>query len=413
MGIISRMINAFSSRSPTEYNIREAYSSRRPDRRPLSFTNAKTLMAPVINRIAVDCAQITLEHVKLDDNLRYEDTIRDSITNLFNYQANIDQSGNAFLLDIYQSLLDEGNIALAPIDYDDEPVNGAYIIESARVGKICEWGPTSVFVDAYNQITGLHERIKCKKEITPIIENPFAPIMNDYNSTLQRLNRKLSLLDQIDEQSGSNKLDIIIQLPYVITRGRQKDEAAKRKAQIEDQLVNSKYGIAYIDGSEHITQLNRPVENNIFTQIQYLSEEFLSQIGFSMSILNGTADEQTMTNYNNNILLPIVTAVVSEIRRKWITKEAVFEDKQDLMFMRDPFKLITPTQMASIADTYTRNEILSSNEIRVISGRKPSKDPKADELRNKNLNQSNDQTTDQKKDEPITERNDNQNGNEI
>lgn len=410
MGIISKIKNAFSSRSPTEYGYGEVYSSRKPDRKSLSFTNSRTLMAPVINRIAVDCAQITLEHVKLDKDKRYEDTINDSLTNLFNYQANIDQSGNAFLIDIYQSLLDEGNISIVPIDYDDEPINGVLEIESARVGKIVEWGPNTIISDIYNDRVGLHERLMSKKSETVILENPFYAIMNDYNSTLQRLNRKLSLLDQIDEQTGSNKLDIIIQLPYTLKRERQKQEAAKRKKEIESQLYDSAYGIAYIDGSEHITQLNRPVENNIFNQVQFLSEEFLSQIGFSMSILNGTADEQTMTNYNNNILLPIVTSVVSEIRRKWLTREAIFENNQDVIFMRDPFKLVIPSQMASIADTYTRNEILTSNEVRIISGRKPSKDPKADELRNKNLNKSNEDIV--SSNEKI-ERNENQNGNEI
>lgn len=410
MGIISKIKNAFSSRSPTEYGYSEVYSSRKPDRKSLSFTNSRTLMAPVINRIAVDCAQITLEHVKLDKDKRYEDTINDSLTNLFNYQANIDQSGNAFLIDIYQSLLDEGNISVVPIDYDDEPINGVLEIESARVGKIVEWGPNTIISDIYNDRVGLHERLKSKKSETVILENPFYAIMNDYNSTLQRLNRKLSLLDQIDEQTGSNKLDIIIQLPYTLKRERQKQEAAKRKKEIESQLYDSAYGIAYIDGSEHITQLNRPVENNIFNQVQFLSEEFLSQIGFSMSILNGTADEQTMTNYNNNILLPIVTSVVSELRRKWLTREAIFENNQDVIFMRDPFKLVIPSQMASIADTYTRNEILTSNEVRIISGRKPSKDPKADELRNKNLNKTNEDAVPSNE---KTERNENQNGNEI
>lgn len=410
MGIISKIKNAFSSRSPTEYGYSEVYSSRKPDRKSLSFTNSRTLMAPVINRIAVDCAQITLEHVKLDKDKRYEDTIIDSLTNLFNYQANIDQSGNAFLIDIYQSLLDEGNISIVPIDYNDEPINGVLEIESARVGKIVEWGPNTIISDIYNDRVGLHERLTSKKSETVILENPFYAIMNDYNSTLQRLNRKLSLLDQIDEQTGSNKLDIIIQLPYTLKRERQKQEAAKRKKEIESQLYDSAYGIAYIDGSEHITQLNRPVENNIFNQVQFLSEEFLSQIGFSMSILNGTADEQTMTNYNNNILLPIVTSVVSEIRRKWLTPEAIFENNQDVIFMRDPFKLVIPSQMASIADTYTRNEILTSNEVRIISGRKPSKDPKADELRNKNLNKTNEDAVPSNE---KTERNENQNGNEI
>lgn len=397
MGLKSRLKsswNVFLNRSPTEnYTTSTSYGSYfRPDRNRLNLNHGRTMMAPIINKIAVDASQIEILHAKLDKNDRYEETIKDELNDLFNLQANIDQCGRAFKQDIFQSTCDEGVIALVPTDLDtDLRENKSYTIYTARVAKIVKWEPQHVTCLCYNELTGEKEEVRIQKSLVPIIENPFYSIMNEPNSTLQRLVRKLNLIDAIDERTGSGKLDLIIQLPYTIKTSTKQQQADQRKKAIEDQLVNSTYGIAYIDGAEHITQLNRPAENNLMAQVQYLEDQFFSQVGINRDILNGTADEQTNINYFNSVIEPLLAVVVQECTRKWLTN-TIRSEGHVVTYLRDPFKLIPAEKMADIADKYTRNEILSSNEVRAKIGYKPVATAEAEELRNKNLNKSSDQT---------------------
>lgn len=381
--------NAFFNRDAPNYNRDVGVSySYRPDRIRPNRCNERTIVTSIYNRIATDVADVAIKHVRLDNSGRYLSTINSGLNNCLSLEANIDQTGRAFIQDAVFSMLDEGCVALVPIDTTFDPnVTNSYDILSIRTGKILEWSSNNIKVKVYNERTGQKEEIVVPKRTVAIIENPLYSVFNEPNSTMQRLIRKLNLLDAIDEQSGSGKLDLIIQLPYIIKTDARRQQAEKRRKDIEDQLSGSKYGIAYTDGTERITQLNRPVENNLMKQIEYLTSMLYSQSGMNQSILDGTADEKTMLNYNNNIIVPILSVLVDEMKRKFLTKTARSQ-YQSIMFFKDPFKIVPITQLASMADTFTRNEIMSSNEFRQIIGLKPSDDPKADELRNKNLNQS-------------------------
>lgn len=378
--------NAFRNRDPTfTYNVEVGPGdSRRPDRPRLTRGNERSIVNAIFNRIAIDCAQIDIKHVIVDNEDRYLETVDSGLNNCLNVEANLDQSGRAFRQDAVMSMLDEGVIALAPIDTDYDPDNGSYEIHTMRTGKITQWHPAHVRVNAYDERDGKHHDILLSKRTTAIIENPLYSVMNEPNSTLQRLIRKLNLLDAVDEQSSSGKLDLIIQLPYVVKTPTRKEQAEKRRKELEEQLAGSKYGIAYTDGTERITQLNRPIENNLMKQVEYLTNMLYSQLGITQSVMDGTADEQTMLNYYNRTIEPIVSAIVDEMKRKFLTKTARTR-KHSIQFFRDPFKLVPVGQMAEIADKMTRNEIMTSNEIRQEIGLKPSKDPEADKLRNKNL----------------------------
>ena len=357
----------------------------RPDRRRLSYGHERSIITSVFNRIAIDVATIDIKHVRLDENDRFVSVIESGLNNCLSTEANIDQTGRAFIQDVVMSMLDEGCVALIPVDTDDAPdSSGSIKILTMRTGQIIEWYPDRVKVRAYNDQRGRKDDIVLSKSMVGIVENPFYSVMNEPNSTLQRLIRKLNLLDAIDEQSSSGKLDLIIQLPYVVKTDFKRDQAEKRRKEIEDQLVGSKYGIAYTDGTEKITQLNRPVDNNLMSQIEYLTSMLYSQLGITQSILDGTANDETMLNYYNRTIEPILSAIVEEMTRKFLTKTARTQ-KQSIAFFRDSFKLVPTSSMAEIADKFTRNEILTSNEIRQILGIKPSDDPSADELRNKNL----------------------------
>ena len=363
-------------------------SSYRPDRVRLTRGNERSIINAVYNRISIDAAKIELKHVKVDEEERYVETIDSSLNNCLTIEANIDQTGRAFRQDIYLSLLDEGSIAIVPVDTDVDPdYTSSVEILTMRVGKIVDWFPTAIKVELYNDRKGQKEEIIVPKTTVAIVENPFYSVMNEPNSILQRLIRKLNILDAIDEQSGAGKLDLIIQLPYVIKSEARRQQAEQRRKDIEEQLSGSKYGIAYTDGTEHITQLNRAVENNLMKQIEFLTSMLFSQLGINQEILDGSAKEETMLNYQNRTIEPIVSAVVDEIKRKFLTKTARSQ-RQSIMSFRDPLKLVPVTQLAELADKFTRNEIVSSNEIRQAIGMKPSKDPAADELRNKNINQS-------------------------
>lgn len=377
--------NAFQNRDPTQVVVVGPSYSQRPDRTRLTRGNERSIITSVINRIALDVATIDICHCEVDDEKRFLKVINSSLNNCLTTEANLDQTGRAFIQDCVVSLLDEGSIAIVPVDTTFDPdITGSYDIGSLRVGKIIEWKPKHVKVRLYNENSGYKEDIICPKKTTAIVENPFYAVMNEPNSTMQRLTRKLNLLDVIDEQSGSGKLDLIIQLPYTVKSPARLDQAGKRVADIERQLKGP-YGIAYIDGTEKVTQLNRPVENNLMKQIEYLTSMLLSQLGMTQSILDGTADEQTMINYNSRIIEPILSAIIDEMKRKFLTKTARTKG-HTIKFFRDPFKLVPISQIAEIADKFTRNEITTSNEIRQNIGMKPSKDPKADELRNSNLN---------------------------
>ncbi|NCB43525.1 MAG: phage portal protein [Clostridia bacterium] len=378
--------NAFFNKDPTSYykDVGQGYSYR-PDRPRLTRGNERSIITSVFNRVALDVAAIKIQHVRLDENDRFLEIIPSGITKCFTLEANIDQTGRAFIQDCVMSMLDEGCVAMVPIDTTDDPELTSYDIETIRTGKILEWYPRHVKVRVYNDRTGTREDILVAKSTIGIIENPLYAVVNEHNSTSQRLIRKLNILDAIDEQSGSGKLDLIIQLPYVIKTEARRQQAENRRKDIEDQLSGTKYGIAYTDGTEHITQLNRPTENNLMGQIEYLTSMLYSQLGITTTVLDGTADEPTMLNYYNRTIEPILSALVDEVKRKFLTKTARSQ-LQSIVFFRDPFKLVPVSQLADIADKFTRNEILSSNEIRQIIGMKPSKDPKADELRNKNLN---------------------------
>lgn len=380
--------NAFFSRAPTViYRDIGAGSSYRPDRPRLSRGNEQSIVTAILNRMAVDAASIEIKHVKLDDDDRYLSDVNSGLNYCLNTEANIDQTGRAFRQDFFMSMLDEGVVAVVPIDTDTDPdETGSYTIESLRVGKIVEWYPQNVKVQVYNDRTGRKEELIYHKRNAAIMENPFYSVMNEKNSVVKRLIHKLNLLDAIDEQSGSGKLDLIIQLPYVIKSDTRKAQAEQRRSDIEKQLSGSKYGIAYADGTERITQLNRPVENNLMKQIEYLTSMLYGQLGITQSIMDGTADEQTMLNYFTRTIEPIVATAVDEMIRTFLTKTARTQ-KHTIMYFRDPFKLVPVEKIAEIGDSLTRNEIATSNEMRQKIGWKPSKDPRADELRNKNLSE--------------------------
>jgi hypothetical protein len=351
-----------------------------------------------------------IKHVRLDDDGRYVEEINSGLHSCLNIEANIDQTGRAFIQDVVMSMLDEGCVAIVPVDTTVNPaVSGSYEINTMRTGKILEWYPAHVRVRVYNDRKGIHEELTLPKSTVAIIENPLYAVINEPNSTMQRLIRKLNLLDVVDEQTSAGKLDLIIQLPYVIKSEARRKQAEERRKDIEMQLAGSKYGIAYTDGTERITQLNRPAENNLMKQVEYLTSMLYSQLGLTQSIMEGSADEKTMLNYYNRTIEPIVSAIVDEIKRKFLTKTARAQ-KQTIMFFRDPFKLVPVENIAEIADKFTRNEIMTSNEIRQIVGMKPAKDPGADELRNKNLNQSGEELAN---DKPVEKTEEIQNENEV
>lgn len=382
-----RAWNVFLNRDPTPRYANQSYSSYyRPDRIRLTKGNERTIVTSVYNRIAMDVAAVDILHVRLDDNNRYIETIDDDLNNCLTLEANIDQTGRAFVQDIVMSMFDEGCVAIVPVDTIGNPnFTDTYKIKTMRVGKIIKWFPEHVKIELYNERTGKRQEVTIPKRTVAIIENPLYAVINEPNSTMQRLIRKLNLLDVIDEQNSSGKLDLIIQLPYIIKTEARRAQAEQRRHDIEQQLAGSKYGIAYTDGTEHITQLNRPVENRLMSQIEYLTSMLYSQLGITQGVLDGSADEKTMLNYFNRTIEPILSAIVGEMKRKFLTKTARSQ-KQSIMFFRDPFKLVPVSDMAEIADKMTRNEIMSSNEIRQVIGMKPSMDPAADELRNKNLN---------------------------
>lgn len=382
--------NAFLNRDPmTQYMPAGASYSRRPDRPRFTRGNERSIVTAVYNRIALDVAAINIKHVRLDDEERYIETVKSGLNECLNIEANIDQTGRALIHDAVVSLMDEGVIAIVPVETTINPnITGSYDINSLRVGKILEWKPLDVNVLLYNERTGRKEEIWLPKKTTAIIENPMYAVVNEPNSTMQRLIRKLNLLDAVDEQSSSGKLDLIIQLPYVIKSEARRKQAERRRNDIEDQLSGSKYGIAYTDGTEHITQLNRPVENNLLKQIEFLTSMLYSQLGVTQTVLDGTADEKTMLNYNNRTIEPIVSAITDEMKRKFLTKTARSRN-HSIEFFVDPFKLVPVNDIAEIADKFTRNEIMTSNEIRQVIGMKPSDDPKADQLVNSNISQPN------------------------
>ena len=360
----------------------------RPDRPRLGTVNERSIITSIITKLAIDVSTIDINHCVLDDKDRYKDIINDKLNQRLSLEANIDQTGRAFIRDVVITILDEGCAAIVPVDTTVDPNNTqSYEIDSMRCGKIVGWYPEHIMVNLYNDRVGYRQDVLVPKRNAAIIENPLFSVMNEHNSTLQRLTRKLALLDVIDEQSGSGKLDLIIQLPYTVKSQARKDQANERRAEIERQLRGSKYGIAYTDGTEKITQLNRPVENNLMKQIEYLTSMLYSQLGISQTVLDGTADEKTMNNYYTRTIEPIITSIVDEMNRKFISKTARSQ-KQKILFFRDPFKLVPVSQIAEIADKFTRNEILSSNEIRQTIGRKPSDDPKADQLINSNISQA-------------------------
>lgn len=387
---LKRAWNAFTNRDPTGgyKSVGPGYSLS-PSRPRLSRGNEKSIVNAVLTRIAMDAAAIDIKHCRLDKNGRYLEDVDSPLNDCFNLSANIDQTGRAFKLDIYLSLLDEGCIALVPIDTTDNPDDtNSYDINSMRVCRILDWYPQHVRVLAYNDRKGKKEELVMPKSQVAIIENPAYSVMNEPNSTMQRLKKKLSLLDATDEQSASGKLDLIIQLPYSVKSELKRQQVEERRKDIEDQLTNGKYGIAWADGTEKITQLNRPVENNLMKQIEYLTNLFYSQLGVTQSVMDGTADEKTMLNYNNRTIEPLVAAVVDEVKRKFLTKTARTKG-QSISYFTDPFKLVPVDNIAEIADKFTRNEIMTSNEIRQIIGMKPSDDPKADQLINSNISQPN------------------------
>lgn len=383
--------NAFMNKDPTkEYNSGTSYYYR-PDRPRFTRGNERSISNSVYNRIAMDAASIDIRHIRLDDNNRYLETIDSGLNNCMSVEANIDQSSRAFKQDIVMTMLDEGCVAVVPVDTDVNPdITGSYKIETMRVGKIIEWYPDKVRVCLYNDRKGVKEEVFLYKKNVAIIENPLYSVINEPNSTMQRLIRKLSLLDVTDEETASGKLDLIIKLPYIIKSEARKRQAEQRRKDIEDQLSGSKYGIAYIDGTENVTQLNRSLENNLLNQIEYLTNLLFSQLGLTQTILDGTADEKTMLNYYNRTIEPIMAAIADEFNRKFLTKTARSQ-KQTIMYFRNPFRLVPVNDLAEIADKFTRNEIMTSNEFRQIIGMKPSNDPKADELRNSNISRSKDE----------------------
>ena len=389
MGLKNRLQhawNAFANKDPTYSSGYGGYLYR-PDRPRFSRGNERSIVTAVLNKISMDCAAINVEHVRLDDNNRFVEVLNTGLNKCLTLEANLDQTGRAFIQDVVMSLMDEGCIAIVPVETTLNPnISGGFDITNMRVGKVLEWYPDKVSIRVYNEKTGQKQDIVMPKNTVSIVENPLYAVMNEPNSTMQRLIRKLNILDAIDEQSGSGKLDLIIQLPYLVRSQQRKQQAEERRKAIEDQLSNSKYGVAYTDGTEHVTQLNRSVENNLMSQIEHLTSMLYSQLGITQSVMDGTADDKTMLNYYNRTIEPILSAIVDEMKRKFLTKTARSQ-KQSIVFFRDPFRLVPVADLAEIADKMTRNEIMSSNEIRQIVGMKPSDDPKADELRNKNLSE--------------------------
>lgn len=379
--------DVFRNREPTyDYQDTGPSTSYRPDRTRLTGGNERSIVTSIFNRIALDVSSINVKHCRIDENGRFKEQINSGLDNCLNLEANIDQTGRAFMQDVVMSMLDEGCVAIVPTDTTLDPITTtSYDIQTMRTGKILEWYPNHVRVRVYNEKTGKQEDIKLPKSMVAIVENPLYAVINEPNSTMQRLMKKLVLLDAVDENTRSGKLDMIIQLPYVIKSDARKSQAEKRRKDIEEQLKGP-YGIAYVDGTEKVIQLNRPIENNLMTQIEYLTKLLYSQLGITEEILNGTANEQTMLNYNSRTIEPIVSAIVDEMKRKFLTKTARSQN-QTIQFFRDPFRLVPVNDIAEIADKFTRNEILTSNEIRQIIGMKPSNDPKADKLINSNLNQ--------------------------
>ena len=381
--------NLFMNKDPTKLNTFDLYgsgSSLRPDRVRLTRGNERSIITSIFNRIAIDAATIDIKHVRLDDDERFLEEIDSDLNECLSIEANIDQTGRSLIQDTVMSMLDEGCVAIVPVITNENPetgMQGSFDVENMRVGKIVEWYPRDIKVEVYNEWTGKKEQVKVGKRAVCIIENPLFAVINEPNSTMQRLMRKLSLLDVVDEQSSAGKLDLIIQLPYIIKTEARRNQAEERRKLIETQLAGSKYGIAYTDGTERITQLNRPVENNLLSQVEYLTNLLFSQLGITQEILNGTADEKAMLNYYNRTIEPILSAITGEMKRKFLTKTARTQG-QSIMFFRDPFKLVPVAELAEIADKFTRNEIMTSNEIRQVVGMKPSNDPKADELINSN-----------------------------
>ena len=390
MGISDRLQhawNAFMNRDPT-YNYQDLGNSYsiRPDRPRFTRGNERSIVTSVYNRIALDVSAISIQHVRLDDNGRFKEQMNTSLNSCLTLSANTDQTGRAFIQDAVMSMLDEGCVAIVPIDTTIDPnISDSYDILTMRTAKILDWYPNHVRIRVYNEKTGRQEETVVPKKMVAIVENPLYAVINEPNSTMQRLVRKLGLLDVTDEQTASGKLDLIIQLPYVIKTEARRQQAEERRKSIEMQLAGSKYGIAYTDGTERITQLNRSLENNLMKQIEYLTSMLYSQLGITQSILDGTADEKTMLNYYSRTIEPIISAIVDEMKRKFLTKTARSQH-QSIAFFRDPFKLVPVNDIAEIADKFTRNEIMTSNEIRQIVGMKPSNDLKADKLINSNLN---------------------------
>lgn len=378
--------NVFLGRDPTAYyrDFGNSYAIR-PDRPRLTRGNERSIITSVYNRISLDASTIDVRHVRLDENGRYKETMNSGLNHCLTVEANIDQTGRAFIQDIVLSMLDEGCVAVVPVDTDDNPdVTGSYTIETMRTGQILEWYPRYIKVRIYNDRVGEKQDVVVPKDTVAVIENPFYAVMNEPNSTMQRLIRTLNLMDVVDEESSSGKLDLIIQLPYVIKTEARRQQAELRRKDIENQLAGSKYGIAYTDGTEHITQLNRAVENNLLSKVEYLTSMLYSQLGITQEIMDGTADEKVMTNYYSRTIEPILLAIVEEMERKFLTKTARSQ-LQSVSFFQDPFKLVPVSEIAEMADKFTRNEIMTSNEMRQVLGMKPSSDPEADELRNKNL----------------------------
>ena len=394
MGLGNRLQHAWNafmnSRDPTYDNYSGSGYTYRPDRPKLSRGNERSIVAAIENRIAIDVASLNVWHCKLDKNGMLEEILKSGLNNCLTTEANIDQTSRAFLFDTALSMLDEGVVAIVPQETTLNPkITGSYDINSMRTGKVIQWKPNHVQIRIYNEFTGEKEDIWLPKKVVAIVENPFYAVMNEPNSTLQRLIRKLNLLDVIDEQNGSAKLDLIIQLPYQVKSDLRKQHAEDRRKSIKDQLTNDQYGIAYVDSTEKITQLNRPVENNLMGQIEYLTRMLYSQLGITEGILDGTADEQTQLNYINRTVEPIISAIVDEMKRKFLTKTARSQG-QTVVFYRDPFKLVPFNNVADIVDKFTRNEVMTSNEVRQKMGLMPSKDPKADELINSNIRQPDD-----------------------
>lgn len=390
MGLMDRLQHgwsAFMNKDPTYnyQNIGPGYAIH-PGRPRLSRGNERSIVTSIFNRIALDVAALNITHCDVDENGRFVSSRKSPLNNCLSLEANLDQTGRAFIQDIVLSMFDEGCVAIVPVETDMDPtVSGSYDIYSMRTGKVVDWYPQHVKVQLYNERTGKREDVVLPKRSVAIVENPFYAVVNEHNSTLQRLMRKIALIDIVDEESSAGKLDMIIQLPYSIRSEARRTQAESRRKDIEMQLKNTKYGIAYVDATEKITQLNRPLENNLMKQIEYLTNMLYSQLGITQTILDGTADEQTLLNYHSRTIEPIVSVIVDEMKRKFLTKTARTEN-QTITFFRDPFKLVPVNHIADIADKFTRNEIMTSNEIRQVIGMKPSSDPKADELRNSNLN---------------------------